>query len=157
MELKPHKGRCQQCSRPMIQCKITTYATYWQSGLSQWLIISISSVGPVGPRLWTFTKLTRAAFDPQPPEPAAGWIMSEGRQWPDNDPSPKASCCHNIHTNTLCLLEMLISKFQKHLFFYLSEFSLVHLGSTLPVNLKPVVKTKVGPLAVLCFVCPNVP
>lgn len=102
----------------LIYSSMMTHATYWQGGLSGWLIISISSFSPAGLRLWTLTKPTRAAFDPQPPEPAARRIMSEGKQWPDNDPLPQALCCHNIHTNTLCFLEFLVSKFQCSSFYF---------------------------------------
>lgn len=51
-------------ARHMMQRSMTTYAVYWQGGILQRLIISISTVIPVGLRLWTLTKLTRAASDP---------------------------------------------------------------------------------------------
>lgn len=51
-------------ARHMMQRSMTTYAAYWQGGILQHLIISISTVIPVGLRLWTLTKLTRAASDP---------------------------------------------------------------------------------------------
>ncbi len=86
----PVRNGCESCfdaqswkliiypSHSVVECIMKTYATYWQFGLLHWLIISVSCVRPVAFRLWTLTKLTRAAFDPQTPNQQPGRSCPKG-------------------------------------------------------------------------------